>query len=359
MIWSAIYYFVFGISIITFLPVSFTLIVGTAIFIAHYTSHYKLLIYAQLTGITWIPALIQWTIGGFDTSGFVIAWSFLGPIGALIFLSYRGAILWMCMFLIVVLVSAVFEPALLGHQVEVMHEVRMMFYVMNVGTALSVAFAASAWFMTSLHKEKKRSDSLLLDILPAEVAEELKAKGFSDARQFDQVSVLFADIKGFTTIAEKMSAHELVKELNECFSAFDNIIKRHNIEKIKTVGDAYLAASGMPLANPNHARDMVNAAREIQMFITNRRKINPASFEVRVGIHSGHVVAGIVGVKKFAYDIWGDTVNTAARMEQNSEAGQINISQSTYELVKDIFNCEYRGEIEAKNKGKLKMYFVK
>ena len=197
-----------------------------------------------------------------------------------------------------------------------------------------------------------------MDILPDEVAQELKEKGFADAKQFDEVTVLFTDIQGFTYYAENLSAHDLVKEINECLSAFDHILSRHNIEKIKTVGDAYLAASGLPTADPKHAVRMVSAALEIREFMMERKKQNPNSFEVRIGIHSGHVVAGIVGLKKFAYDIWGDTVNIAARMEQNSEAGKINISQTTYELVKGNFDCIYRGEIEAKNKGKMMMYFV-
>ena len=358
VLWAALYYFVYGAGIIALLPFSFTIIVGSAIVIAHYTRNYKLLVYAQLTCITWISAFLQWTIGGIDQSGFVSAWSFLGPLGAVIFLSQRQAIVWMLMFLFIVVVSAVYEPALLGYVPPVSSGVKILFYIMNIGTASTIVFAASAWFMNSIQKEKKRSDSLLLDILPAEVAEELKEKGYSDARQFEEVTVLFTDFKGFTNHAENLTAHDLVKEINECFSGFDNILHKHGIEKIKTVGDAYLAASGLPVADTNHAEHMIDAAIEIKDFMLERKKQNPASFEVRIGIHSGHVVAGIVGVKKFANDIWGDTVNIAARMEQNSEAGKINISQSTYDLVKDKFNCEYRGEIEAKNKGKLKMYFI-
>jgi class 3 adenylate cyclase len=212
--------------------------------------------------------------------------------------------------------------------------------------------------MNIIQKEKNRSNNLLLDILPAEVANELKEKGYSEARQFEEVTVLFTDFKGFTNHAEQLTASDLVKEINECFSAFDTILQKHGIEKIKTVGDAYLAASGLPLPDSNHATSMIRAAIEIRDYMLNRRSIHPSAFEVRIGIHTGNVVAGIVGVKKFAYDIWGDTVNIAARMEQNSEAGKINISHSTYLLIKDEFPCTYRGEVEAKNKGKLKMYFV-
>jgi class 3 adenylate cyclase/tetratricopeptide (TPR) repeat protein len=207
--------------------------------------------------------------------------------------------------------------------------------------------------------EKDRSDALLLNILPAEVAEELKTKGTADAKHFDNVTVLFTDFKSFTTISEALTPQELVGELHACFKAFDEICGKYNIEKIKTIGDAYLAVCGLPIADENHAENVVNAALEIREFMKQRREnLGAKTFEIRIGINSGSVVAGIVGVKKFAYDIWGDTVNTAARMEQNSEAGKINISETTHALVKEKFRCEYRGEIDAKNKGKLAMYFV-
>ncbi len=207
--------------------------------------------------------------------------------------------------------------------------------------------------------EKQRSESLLLNILPAEVAHELKEKGSAEAKLFDDVTVLFTDFKGFTTLSEKMTPQELVNEIHECFKGFDEIIGKYGIEKIKTVGDAYLAVSGLPMANEKHAHDVVNAAIEIRDFMLKRKEqLKEKTFEIRIGINSGEVVAGIVGVKKYAYDIWGDTVNTAARMEQNSDAGKINISGTTYELVKDSFYCEYRGKIEAKNKGEIDMYYV-
>jgi adenylate cyclase len=211
----------------------------------------------------------------------------------------------------------------------------------------------------TISEQKRLSDSLLLNILPEEVADELKARGKVKARQFDHVSVMFTDFVNFTAVAERLSPEELVEELHACFEAFDAIIDRYNIEKIKTMGDGYIAASGLPNANPNHAGDLVMAAIEIRDFIELRKKTtNGATFGIRIGISSGGLVAGIVGIKKFAYDIWGDTVNIAARMEQTSAEGKINITEATYSLVKDNFACSYRGEIEAKHKGKLKMYFV-
>jgi adenylate cyclase len=209
----------------------------------------------------------------------------------------------------------------------------------------------------ALATEKKKSDDLLLNILPAEVAEELKETGTTKAQHFDHVSVLFTDFVNFTQISEQLSPEQLVQELHECFRAFDDIMERNGLEKIKTIGDAYLAVSGMPAANERHAYNAVKAGLEIIDFIKSRSS-DKHSFEVRVGINSGELVAGIVGVKKFAYDIWGDTVNMASRMESNSESGRVNISENTHALVLNDFTFTYRGKINAKNKGAVDMYFV-
>ncbi len=206
--------------------------------------------------------------------------------------------------------------------------------------------------------EKQKSDDLLLNILPAEVASELKENGRAMARQFDDVTVLFTDFVDFTKISESLSPQDLVSELHLNFKAFDEIMERHGLEKIKTIGDAYMAVAGLPVPHPDHAHRAALAALDIQSFVQARQKTVAQPFQIRIGIHSGPVVAGIVGVKKFAYDIWGDTVNTAARMESSSEPGKINMSGATYALLKDSFPCVYRGKIEAKNKGEVDMYFL-
>jgi len=211
----------------------------------------------------------------------------------------------------------------------------------------------------TINEEKQKSEMLLLNILPEDVATELKSYGRVRAKLFDHVTVLFTDFVNFTEAGERLSPEKLVDELDNCFKAFDEIIGKYNIEKIKTVGDAYVAASGLPQPNRDHAADIVMAAIEFSRFMIDRRKeLGDQTFAMRIGINSGTVVAGIVGVRKFAYDIWGDTVNTAARMEQYSQPDKINISQSTYDLVKDRFKCVDRGTIDAKNKGKIRMYFV-
>lgn len=211
-------------------------------------------------------------------------------------------------------------------------------------------------------RERKRSDNLLLNILPEEVADELKEKGHAETHAFPEVTVLFTDFKGFTQISERLSPKALVQELDRCFRTFDTIMEKHGIEKIKTIGDSYMAAGGLPVANKTHATDVVTAAMEINAFMKalyqKKKAEGKEAFEIRIGVHTGPVVAGIVGMKKFAYDIWGDTVNTASRMESSGEPGRVNISQSTYLLVKHLYNCSPRGKIIAKNKGEIEMYFV-
>ncbi|MDX5586055.1 MAG: adenylate/guanylate cyclase domain-containing protein [Aureibaculum sp.] len=212
-----------------------------------------------------------------------------------------------------------------------------------------------------IEEEKDRSDNLLLNILPEETAQELKENGKVLAKQFDAVTVLFTDFKGFTKYSENLSPQDLVETIDFYFSKFDEILEKHGLEKIKTIGDAYMCAGGLPFPSKNHAHKMIRAAFEIAEFVDETKKNENESgkiFDIRIGINSGPVVAGVVGSKKFAYDIWGDTVNVASRMESMSEPGKINISENTYALIKEDFNCEYRGEIEAKNRGKLKMYFV-
>ncbi|MBS3912864.1 MAG: adenylate/guanylate cyclase domain-containing protein [Bacteroidetes bacterium] len=232
-----------------------------------------------------------------------------------------------------------------------------------IGLILVMLFAGLFLFQRNkIRAGKIRSDELLLNILPEEVAEELKSKGSAEAQLIDEVTVLFTDFKGFTELSEKFTPKELIGEINECFSAFDHIMAKFGVEKIKTIGDAYMAAGGVPTTNTSHASDVVNAALAIQQYMhehkIRREEDGKLYFEIRIGVHSGPVVAGIVGVKKFSYDIWGDTVNIANRMESSGEAGKVNISGTTYEMVKDEFDCSYRGKIQAKGKGAIDMYFV-
>ncbi|WP_353571441.1 adenylate/guanylate cyclase domain-containing protein [Candidatus Albibeggiatoa sp. nov. BB20] len=212
-----------------------------------------------------------------------------------------------------------------------------------------------------LQHEQLKSENLLLNILPSKIATELKQTGKVEPFYIESVTVLFTDFKGFTKIAATISPQELIQELDYCFSNFDNIIEKHHLERLKTIGDAYMCAAGL-CGRETHCLDTVHAALEIgefmQHYIQTKKQQNKPYWDIRIGLHTGSVVAGVVGEKKFAYDIWGDTVNIASRMESASEAGKINISKDSHELVKEHFAFEYRGKIAIKNCGELEMFFV-
>lgn len=213
-----------------------------------------------------------------------------------------------------------------------------------------------------IERERERSENLLLNILPKVIADELKQRGSAQAREYEMASVLFADFEGFSKISKTMSPEELINDLDYCFRAFDEIATQHGLEKIKTIGDSYMCAGGLPNPDPQHTYRIVEAALEMQAFLktwkAEREGEGRTFFEARIGIHTGPLIAGVVGAKKFAFDIWGDTVNVAARMESSSEAGRINISQATYERIRDRFPCSYRGNVPVKNLGEFDMYYV-
>jgi class 3 adenylate cyclase len=298
------------------------------------------------------------------------------PIMALLFLNLRFAIAWFLIGIAAITTFGVIELngydfpvrmhpdyvqvqgllAVIGHLV-IIFMVILIFY-----NHQTIARREIEGQKEVIAKERDRSDELLLNILPAEVMQELKDTGKTSARNYDLVTVLFADIVDFTSIVENLSPEDLVSGIDEYFERFDKILEKYDVEKIKTIGDAYVCASGLPNVNSNNPVVMVELALQLAEAVRDlkdkRRNLGQVAFDVRFGIHSGPVVAGVVGVKKFAYDIWGDTVNTAARMQQHGEAGRVNISGTTHDLIKHRFNCTYRGPIDAKHKGQVYMYFV-
>ena len=213
-----------------------------------------------------------------------------------------------------------------------------------------------------LDRQNAEIESLLLNILPQEVAHELQKTGNATPRFYEKASVLFTDFKNFSKFADELSPQEVVSELSECFVAFDEIIEKNNLEKIKTIGDSYMCAGGIPTPYDEHPLDMINASLEIQQYINDRNEkralVNLPAWDIRIGVNTGPIVAGVVGKKKYAYDIWGGTVNVASRLESNGEAGRVNISAATHELIKHKYACTYRGKILAKNVGEVEMYFV-
>ena len=226
-----------------------------------------------------------------------------------------------------------------------------------IGRQIGVAMD-NARYTEALAREKQKSDALLLNILPASVARDLKETGHTSPRVFEHVTVFFSDIVGFTAISSRHSPEFIIGELNDLFTAFDDIMERNHCERIKTIGDAYMAVCGLPEEDEHHAENIVRAALQIIAYLRERNERSKVKWEVRIGVHSGKVVGGVVGVKKYIYDVFGDAVNTAARMESHSEPMRINVSEATYRLTRDKFYFTERGEVPVKGKGQVKMYFV-
>ena len=345
MVWSIMYYFVFGVGLTMILPLIFIVVVGGATIISHLIKDHKILIYAQLTCITWISALIQWSIGSMEYSGLVICWSFLGPLGALIFLSLREAIIWMLMFVVIVAISALYEPALLGSPNPVSQSVNNMFYVMNIGISLSVVFAASSWFVQTIKKEKLRSDILANKIqalfgqhVSKEIADQLINDETEGAKSdhFD-ATVMFADIRDFTVFADSRTPREVGNFQNTVFSEFINIIRAHRGVVLQALGDGVMAIFGAPIRNETHAQDGVNAGFGMLKKVKELSQSGGIpEMKLGIGLHSGRVIAGEVGneIRKF-YTLSGTNVIVAARIEQLNKtfSSQFLISSSVLDRI--------------------------
>jgi class 3 adenylate cyclase len=258
-----------------------------------------------------------------------------------------------------------FEVAQKQAEVDMLNQAKRNTRIVMIGLIIIVFLGAIIlgtlyWYYKNIQIEKKRSEKLLLNILPFETAQELKLNGKVEAVKIDMVTVLFTDFVEFSVLAKSIESKKLVNSIDFYFKAFDEIITKYGLEKIKTIGDSYMCAGGLPLLDENHVVKIIKAAKEILAFVEQEKQNDDGMphFDVRIGLHTGPVVAGIVGIKKWQYDIWGDTVNIASRMESASLPGKINISETTYEEIKGDFPCTYRGEIEMKNRGIMKMYFL-
>ena len=311
--------------------------------------------------------IAQVSLGGFVDGSGVVLCTILPALGALLFGDFKLARIFFYLFIVACIAAGVWEYLYGMEAYRFPKYISLIFFVANFVSIGAICFFLVQSFyskMTESQKElsleKEKSESLLLNILPPSISEELKNGGEAKARGYASASVIFVDIVGFSKMSKLLTPGELVLQLDTYFRVFDDIMDKHNIEKIKTIGDAYLAVAGIPEESFTHASDAIAAAIDMQksVAIINKQGIIRQPFQLRIGIHSGPLITGVVGKKKFTYDIWGDTVNIAARMEQHGEAGQINISESTYNLVQHKFKCTARGKISAKNVGELEMYFV-
>jgi len=358
VVWTAMYYTFFGWGLTAILPLGFVLFVGSALVVSHKTKNHYIAIYTQIICIMYITALIQWSIGDVFDSGFVMVWAFCGPMVALMFFSLRQSIVWFTLYLLNLGISVVFNDFFASQGQAVAENTRLLFFMMNLSFASIVVFVFAGYYVTSANREREKANKLLLNVLPKEIAPILKANGETIADYYESASVLFADIVGSTPLFSDMEPAAAVDWLNEIFSMFDELVDKYQLEKIRTIGDNYMVASGVPTSRPDHAQALAHLALDMLVGLARLPARNGKRINFRLGINSGPLVAGVIGKTKFHYDLWGDAVNTASRMESHGEAGQVHITQATYELLRDEFECMPRGTIEIKGKGEMTTYFV-
>jgi adenylate cyclase len=346
------------------IPFGYAVISALSVMLFGLTRRYHFFRFSQLLLTLLLPFLLQIALGGFINSSAVILWSLISPLGALIFDEPRHAPRWFLAYLGLVILSGLLQPYVRLSN-TLLPEVRLLFFVMNIGAVCAVAFILLYSFVRQknevlrlLRLEQEKSENLLLNILPKEIAAILKNESRTIADHFEGASILFADMVGFTPLSARMAPAEMVDLLNEVFSFFDSLVDKYQVEKIRTIGDSYMVASGVPRPRPDHAYALAQMALEMRSYISSYPSCVDRNLNFRIGINSGPVVAGVIGRKKFIYDLWGDAVNTASRMESHSEAGKIQITRETFELIKDEFICERRGTVEVKGKGEMETWYL-
>jgi adenylate cyclase len=327
------------------------------------TKRYSVYRASQIALMLLLPFLLQWTLGGFVESGSVAIWAFFAPLAALVFYGPREAIPWFGAFLALVVLSAAIDGVLPEPSHNIPSWVVVAFFALNIFGPSITTFALLEHFVRSrdrahrlLSAEQERSETLLLSIFPRAIAERLKVSRAVIAERSEEVSVLFADLIGFTPIAERLPAEEVVVLLDEIFSGFDELVARYGLEKIKTIGDGYLAAAGIRMPRADHAEAAARLALAMRQAFAELRAASGLS--LRIGIDSGPVVAGVIGRTKFGYDIWGDTVNTASRMESHAAPGAIQVTERTYRRLDRLFVLERRTGVAVKGKGEMTTYVL-
>jgi adenylate cyclase len=352
--WSAIYLAV-GAPLAAAVPGFYSVITPINTLIFAHMRNLRIYRFIQLLLVLILPWLVMISLGGFRQSSAVVLWAALSPLGALLIDDLRGTLFWIAGFIVLLILGAILEPYL--PQANLTQAFIATFYILNIGAVISIAFGLLYYFVDRRNFFHQRSEMLLLNILPKEISEVLKATPTTIADEFAAASILFADVVEFTPMAAAMTPLQLVDLLNEVFQCFDSLVEKYDLEKIQTIGDCYMVASGVPSPRADHAVALVNLALDMQAVIA-ERQFGGRQLAFRIGINSGPVVAGVIGRKKFIYDLWGETVNLASRMESHGRSRRIQITHSTYELIKDSFDCEALGVIDVKGAGPTKVWHV-
>ena len=371
LIWSFLYYY-YGAKTSAFIPGGYGVISFISLLIFRWHKNFNFFRTIQLVLILLLPCLLHLSLGDFVSSSAVIIWSTLCPLGALAFHNSKAATYWFFLFLSALVAVFFLENRLFPVETKLPAYLVTLLFVMNIAAVTFLSFYVLRYFVNQnelvkeklkqeqalLAAEREKSEKLLLNILPPPIAKRLKDGETVIANEHNDAAILFADIVGFTTISGRITPDMLVRNLNKIFTHFDSLAEKYHLEKIKTSGDCYMVVSGLNEVRNEHTSRMADFALAMSASMQKFSLDDKTNCDIRIGIHIGPVVAGVIGSKKFSYDIWGDAVNTASRMESSGEAGKIQISQKFYDHIKDEYECQYRGQTEIKGKGVMNLYFL-
>jgi class 3 adenylate cyclase len=358
LLWGSAY-MLLGFPTPALIPFGYSTIVGYSLVSFLLTKRFVVFRFTQLALILCLPFLMQWSLGGFVASSAVILWALLAPIGALMFHGSRQAVPWFAAYLLLLLICGIADRSLAETAAPVPPVVIRVFFVMNLAGVSTLVFWMMHYFVGELKKEQARSEELLLNILPGPIVDRLKREQGIIADGFAEATVLFADIVDFTHYCTRRSPEELVETLNGIFTLFDQLAERHGLEKIKTIGDAYMVVAGVPTPRSDHVEAIAEMALDMQEALERFEAGAGTPFRMRMGINTGPVVAGVIGLRKFIYDLWGDAVNTASRMEALGLAGAIQVSAATYQRLQGKYELEERGVVVVKGKGEMVTYLLR
>lgn len=361
-----------GYAVMAAFPYAYIVISYVSLLLFFHFKRFELFTFTQLAMLLIMPFFMQWVIGGFAASSGIAIWGVLAPVGALMILGTRQSTGWFLLFLVLTIFSWVMNDNFASYALPIPKSTQQMFFLANIGGVSSILYMVTRYFESqkervmrevdkknaALLAEQERSEKLLLNILPKSVADRLKNSPQRIADRFESVTIMFADLVDFTRISSGMEPDDLVELLSQVFSRFDQLTEKYGVEKIKTIGDAYMVVSGAPLERPDHAEAIANLAIEMQQALVDLSATSERMLMMRIGINSGPVIAGVIGSTKFTYDLWGDTVNMASRMEHYGLSNVIQVTDTSYELLKDKFLFEKRDPITVKGKGKVQSYFL-
>ncbi len=343
-LWSAVY-LAAGAPLAAAAPAVYSVVTPINTALLGWTRNFRLYRFTQLLMTLVLPSAVMMSLGGFKQSSIVIVWAALCPLCSLLVEDLRHTVGWIVGFVLLLIASAALQPWLTPAGLP--EAFVTWFFVLNLGSVIAIVFALLYYFVGQRNFFQERSETLLLNILPKEIAEALKTDRSAIAAHYDSASVLFADVVGFTPMAAAMTPLSLVNLLDEVFHCFDDLVEKYDLEKIKTIGDSYMVAAGVPRERADHAAALVQLALDMRDAAASRT-FGGRTLAFRIGVNSGPVVAGVIGRKKFIYDLWGATVNLASRMESQGERGTVQITRATYDLIRDQFDCESRGTINVK-----------